>query len=191
MREWTNRHAWKALREAIPTRVRIPLSPPRWVGGVDINFKSRLWYTGLLPEYKRPVEILRNKGRVFCNRACYGISTRKEKPCVVCETPILSGANKKTCSKSCANKHRAGIKYKINRPKDKVQYYRGLKVRLLKLKGKKCERCHYDKYEILQIHHKDEIKSNNNLDNLELICPNCHFEEHYLKNSWLKDISIG
>jgi len=23
---------------------------------------------------------------------------------------------------------------------------------------------------------------------LELICPNCHFEEHYLEKSWLKDI---
>ena len=23
------------------------------------------------------------------------------------------------------------------------------------------------------------------LENLELICPNCHGEEHYLENSWL------
>ena len=120
--------------------------------------------------------------------ACYGISCRKEKPCIICGKPILSGANKKTCSRSCANKHRAGIKYKLNRPRDKVKSYQALKIRLLKVKGGNCERCGYNKYEILQVHHKDRNRFNNELDNLELICPNCHFEEHYLEKSWLKTL---
>jgi hypothetical protein len=137
--------------------------------------------------YKRPAEIERNKGRVFCSRSCYGISCRKEKPCVICSTPILAGAHKKTCSRVCANKHRTGIKYKIKRPKDKVKHYQSLKISLLKKRGKVCERCSYNKYEILQVHHKDKNKSNNKLDNLELICPNCHSEEHYLEKSWLKN----
>lgn len=141
------------------------------------------------PIYKRRVEIERNKGRVFCSMACYGISCRKEKPCIICGRPILSGANKKTCSRSCANKHRAGIKYKMNQPRSKVKSYKFLKIRLLKARGKICERCGYNKYEILQIHHKDKNRSNNNLDNLELICPNCHFEEHYLERSWLKSLA--
>ncbi len=51
----------------------------------------------------------------------------------------------------------------------------------------KCGRCTYSKYEILQVHHKDRNRNNNNLANLELICPNCHYEEHYFKKSWLKD----
>lgn len=140
------------------------------------------------PIYKRPAEIQRNKGRVFCSMACYGISCRKEKPCIICGKPILSGANKKTCSRSCANKHRAGIKYKLNRPRDKVKSYQALKIRLLKVKGENCERCGYNKYEILQVHHKDRNRFNNELDNLELICPNCHFEEHYLEKSWLKTL---
>lgn len=140
------------------------------------------------PIYKRKVQIERNKGRVFCSNACYGLSCRKEKPCVVCGKPILASDHKKTCSRTCANKHRAGIKYKLNRPRDKVHNYKSLKIRLLKQRGKKCERCGYKKYEILQIHHKDENKNNNELNNLELICPNCHFEEHYLKKSWLNKI---
>ena len=49
---------------------------------------------------------------------------------------ILSGLNRKTCNRSCANKHRTGIKYKINRPKDKVIPQRALKIRLLKNRGK-------------------------------------------------------
>lgn len=136
--------------------------------------------------YKRPVEIERNKGRVFCSMVCYGISCRKEIPCVVCGEPILAGLHKKTCSRSCANKHRAGIKYKLGRPRDKAKSYQVLKLKLLEQRGNVCERCGYSKREILQVHHKDKDRSNNNLGNLELICPNCHYEKHYLERSWLK-----
>ena len=139
------------------------------------------------PVYKRPFEIEKNQGRVYCGMACYGISCRKEKPCIICSKPILAGANKKTCSRACANKHRIGIRYKLFGPrKDKVKNYRALKIRLLKIKGDNCERCGYNKIEILQVHHKDQSRFNNKLDNLELICPNCHFEEHYLEKSWFK-----
>lgn len=136
--------------------------------------------------YRRPKEIKKNSGRAFCSQACYGIFCRKESPCVVCGKPILAGAHKKTCSRSCANTHRTGIKYNINRPRDKVKTYQALKTRLLKSRGKKCQRCGYNKFEILQVHHKDRNKHNNNLKNLELVCPNCHYEEHYLEKSWLR-----
>lgn len=120
---------------------------------------------------------------------CYGISCRKEVPCVVCGRPILAGLNKKTCSRACANKHRAGIKYKIGRPlKDKVVTQRALKLRLLKTRGMCCERCGYEKYEILQVHHKDGNSRNNHMNNLELICPNCHYEEHLLEKSWMRNV---
>jgi predicted nucleic acid-binding Zn ribbon protein len=137
--------------------------------------------------YRRPFEIKKNKGHVFCSTKCYGVFCRKEIPCLVCGKVILAGENKKTCSRSCANIHRKGIKYKLNRPKDKVKSQRSLKIKLLQIKRKKCERCGFKKYQILQIHHKDRNRDNNNVNNIELICPNCHFEEHYLEKSWLKD----
>jgi hypothetical protein len=137
--------------------------------------------------YRRPAEIEKSTGRVFCSISCYGKSCRKEIPCLVCGKLILAGFNKKTCSRICANKHRKGIKYKLNRPKDKVKTQRLIKTRLLQIKGNKCERCGFDKYQILQVHHKDKNRNNNNLDNLEIICPNCHFEEHYLEKSWLRN----
>ncbi|KKP87228.1 MAG: HNH endonuclease [Candidatus Roizmanbacteria bacterium GW2011_GWA2_35_8] len=176
-------------------------SPTRLKGEVAEQFDN-LWHTGLMTEryirnpntkcvvcgkpiYKRPIEIKRNSKRVYCSASCYGISCRKEIPCIICGKMILSGLHKKTCSRSCANKHRTGIKYKLNRPKDKVKNYQSLKIRLLQQRGKICERCHYDKYEILQVHHKDKNRLNNNLSNLELICPNCHYEKHFLLTSWL------
>src|SRR3989338_5779631 len=100
---------------------------------------------------------------------------------------ILASLNKKTCSRSCANVQRAGIKYKIGSPRDKVKSQQALKLRLIKERGKKCEKCDYGKYEILQVHHKDRNRNHNDLENLELICPNCHYEEHFLEKSWLRN----
>ena len=43
-----------------------------------------------------------------------------------------------------------------------------------------CNRCGYDKnINILQAHHVDEDRNNNSLENLEILCPNCHAEEHW------------
>ncbi len=136
------------------------------------------------PTYCRPAQIKENGGRVFCSSRCYGISIRKEHPCVVCSKPILASANKKTCSRSCANTHRAGNLYKTGARKDKVQYQRGLKMRLLEAREPVCERCGYDKYEIINVHHKDRNRQHNDFENLELLCPNCHAEEHYLEGNW-------
>ena len=140
--------------------------------------------------YRRPAEIHNNHGNVFCGNLCYGFSIRKEKPCVVCGKLIMAKFNKKTCSRTCSNKHREGIKYKLHRPKDKVNHLRTLKIRLLILRGDKCERCEYNKKEILQVHHRDKNRQNNAISNLELICPNCHAEEHFLEKSWLKGYNL-
>jgi len=142
------------------------------------------------PIYRRKIDLERSHGKAYCSSACYGNSCRKEKPCLVCGKPILANKHKKTCCRSCANINRSKNKYKLFGPhKDKAKWYRALKTRLLKIRGIKCERCGYNKFEILQVHHKDKDRKNNNLDNLELICPNCHFEEHYLENSWFKQFN--
>lgn len=135
--------------------------------------------------YRRPCEITRKKKGFYCSQLCYGKAQRKEIPCIMCGKLILSGANKKTCSRDCANRNRIGIKYKSSgRPiKDKVRSYQSLKKRLLETRGEQCERCTFPVYQILQVHHVDRNRNNNNLKNLELLCPNCHASEHYLKKS--------
>jgi hypothetical protein len=136
--------------------------------------------------YRRTYDLKRNKdNHAFCSMICYGQFYKKERPCIICRTLIPGKFNKKTCSRSCSNKNRVGIKYKTGRLKDKVVDLRALKLRLLNIRGNKCERCEYNKTEILHVHHKDKDRKNNDLGNLELICPNCHYEEHYLGKSWL------
>lgn len=45
-----------------------------------------------------------------------------------------------------------------------------------------CNRCGYAKIvEILEVHHIDRDRGNNTLDNLEILCPNCHQEEHFTR----------
>ena len=131
--------------------------------------------------YRRPGILKQNNGRVFCSMNCYGISCRKEIPCAHCGTNMLSGLNKKTCSRACANKHREGMKYKIGRPKDKVSSLKALRKRLVASRGAMCEKCGFNISAILQVHHKDRNRNNNQLINLMLLCPNCHASEHYLK----------
>ncbi len=135
--------------------------------------------------YRRPVEIQRNGGKAYCSQTCYGLASRREKPCVICAKPILASLHKKTCSRACANINRTGIKYHMGSPRDKVKDQRVVKSKLMQARGVRCERCGYDKREILHVHHKDRDRGNNELNNLELICPNCHYEEHYLEKSWL------
>jgi hypothetical protein len=130
--------------------------------------------------YRRPSQIQRNDGNIFCSQKCYGIYCRKELPCLVCKKMILAGLHKKTCSRSCSNIYRTGIKYKLGRPRDKAEEIRGIKIRLLKHRGEKCERCQYPKKEILEVHHKNRNRKDNSDGNLEIICPNCHAMEHYL-----------
>lgn len=153
------------------------------------------WYNGLVIEkrnpntickvcgegmYRRPSE-LEKRSAVFCSQVCYGKFQRKLTPCTVCRKPIRAGLNKKTCSRACANKNRKGISYNTGRLRDKVKSYRSLKFRLIANRGSACERCNYDKEKILQVHHKNRDRNNNELSNLELLCPNCHCEEHYLE----------
>ena len=43
--------------------------------------------------------------------------------------------------------------------------------------------CGYNKYPILEVHHIDGNRTNNDLENLEYRCPNCHDEIHYLSKT--------
>jgi 5-methylcytosine-specific restriction endonuclease McrA len=133
--------------------------------------------------YKRPSEI--EKGHVYCSQECYGKSCTILIQCLNCGADLKSGLNKNTCNRECSNKLRIGSKYKTGRPsKDKVKTRKALKIRLIDLKGSSCEKCKYPNTKILEVHHiiRQCDGGSDELDNLQLICPNCHAEEHYDKN---------
>ena len=101
----------------------------------------------------------------------------------MCGKVFLSRRNRKTCSHACANVNRTGIKYKqAGRPsKDRVEDARALKKRLIDARESKRQRCTYSDVNILVVHHiiRRSDGGTNDLENLELICPNCHAEIHF------------
>lgn len=137
----------------------------------------------LIEIYRRPFQIA--KGPVYCSHECKGKSQQKLHKCTMCDNQIKAGLHKKTCSRACANKQKIGLSYgQLGRPiKDKVKSLNELRKRVVDLRGYKCERCNYSKFQILELHHKIEKSKggSDDIDNLELICPNCHAEEHCLR----------
>ena len=137
------------------------------------------------PLYRRPYQL--ESGHVFCTVQCYGKFYRKhEINCPVCNKLFLSKLGKQiTCSHSCANKLRnqrekdgaSHSKFILGRAlKDKMARHRFLN------KGKTpvCEKCENENWNILQVHHILEKSKggSNELNNLLLLCPNCHAIEH-------------
>ncbi len=137
-----------------------------------------------------------NRGRgVYCSRQC---SSKSYKGTII-STNVLNA----TCancgkdfhkSQSSINNSKSGLVFCCRQCKDNAQRIGGIeeiqpphygssnayrKV-ALRNSNKICNRCGYDEHpEILQVHHKDRNRDNNDLSNLEILCPNCHMIEHH------------
>jgi len=141
-----------------------------------------------------------NSSSKFCSRQCSGKSkiSRVELKCYECGTLFertLYSANNSSkhnfhfCSRKCkdAAQSLSGSCLEI-RP---THYGNGLGIysyRELAFDNFKheCSKCGYSRFKsVLQVHHKDKNRHNNTLENLEVLCPTCHMETHYLDNSGL------
>jgi len=129
--------------------------------------------------YRRPIQI--ENGNIFCSRKCKGISDRKIKYCTVCNKEIISKYASKTCSRECSNRSRTNTKYDREQSHNKHKKIFIIKTRLLSERGNYCEYCKYDNVNILQVHHIIERSNggSNDMSNLLLLCPNCHYTIHY------------
>lgn len=114
-----------------------------------------------------------------CSIKCAALSRRKptvnkQRICLTCKTAFkVNKPKQKFCSKKCSAQYRASKTIKKIKPND-------VRPRNTMLA---CERCGFDKYKkILERHHKDRNRNNNNYNNIEILCPNCHDIEHYLKH---------
>lgn len=139
--------------------------------------------------YRRPSQIL--NGSVFCSKKCVGISQRiNQKECPICNKIFIGRKN--TCSRACSNKSRTGIKYDGSNSKNKSEISKKLKFELALERGGVCEKCGEKNYSILQIHHIVQRKDggSDELDNLELLCPNCHYSHHFGYSEWNPTASV-
>jgi len=130
------------------------------------------------PLYRRPSE--KQKGNVFCSKACYGQYQAKPIPCVICGKMILTSKNKKTCSRVCSNINRAGITY--HKRGYGVKFASSSATRLYTLQQQfnfdSCmvEGCTYSTTYDIHRHIPGKNDGQYEIGNMFAICPNHHAE---------------
>lgn len=136
----------------------------------------------------KPFFVKRGMGK-YCSRACHHIGLRKGKmtPCFLCGKETYkqakalskSKSGKLFCSKSCQTKWRnvLFIGPKHANWKEGRHAYRSV---LLRHKvPQTCRLCKTRDKRVLAVHHLDQNRKNNGVDNLVWLCHNCHHLVHH------------
>lgn len=129
----------------------------------------------------------------FCSRSCIDNWQRRNQldyKCTFCGKKFKHRRKgRKFCTEDCY------FRFKQRPPVQKMAEGFEYKVHnnITKYQGKKCcSLCGYNKYPgVLEIHHINENRGHNTLENLLCVCPNCHSEIHYKKgtgNFWQRKI---
>ena len=133
---------------------------------------------------------LRHSNALYCSRKCHhnGMAKKVNLRCSTCGNEVVRTPSKVKnsksgqffCNKSCQTKWRnryfSGEKHK-NWSHGKAINYR----RILANSDRKkvCRHCGEDDKRVLAVHHIDENRRNNNLENLMWLCHNCHHLVHF------------
>lgn len=139
--------------------------------------------------YKKPSVIQQSTtGKHYCSKECQyrGQKRGEYVNCTTCSKRIYKARSdfdknitgQFFCSKKCQAVEQNAFGALSNNFKGKdVKDYR---VKAFRYLDHLCNRCGFnDHTKILQVHHKDANRSNNNIENLEILCPNCHCLEHF------------
>lgn len=137
--------------------------------------------------------------------------------CLQCDTEFktfqcqINRGGGKFCSKSCGTTYRnihdnpskkPEVRAKISKNHAEVPWllkycdngYKGTDVLSYRTKafryyGKECGRCQSE--DKLEVHHKDRNRSNNEIENLEVLCRECHVDEHKGENKRTRNPITG
>lgn len=125
----------------------------------------------------KPNYVARGYGK-FCSRECSSESQKKgqQVSCAFCGAGVyktkkdFNKASVHFCNKSCAGRFRK---------REKSGHWRGGRGEYRRIAfehhGKKCEHCSYDeRTTLLDVHHIDSNRNNNDPSNLMVLCVLCH-----------------
>lgn len=140
---------------------------------------------------KRRFKSLKSENRLYCSQSCSATinnskyqklpKSKKKSPCLNCGKITVN----KYCNYDCLNEHKRGLLFekikngtfsRINKDTEAKWY----KKYLIHEYGEKCMNCgwgevnQYSGKIPIELEHIDGNSENNNLDNLKLLCPNCH-----------------
>lgn len=137
--------------------------------------------TGLACKYNIDITHFnpRNRAKILHNLV--------DKICPVCSKEFRTNKGKKAktvCSHSCANTYFRSGKNHPNYKENSTSY----RKKCIDRHGHKCAVCGFE--DVIHVHHIDENRDNNNIDNLIPLCPNHHYLIHKKNNKELKNIVI-
>lgn len=102
---------------------------------------------------------------------------REKLYCLYCENELKKKTQKKYCSVDCQADYEFEASFVDGHPPSTANR-RPMKRWLIRQRGHQCEVCKNTEWMEqpipLELHHIDGNHKNNHLDNLQLICPNCH-----------------
>lgn len=138
-----------------------------------------------------------SENRKFCDSSCAAVFNNKKhikktkqnkeyinkkttinKKCINCEKEIIG--HKKFCNSFCFQEHRKKERHQLIENGDKSLTNRAYKLYLIDKFGNKCMNCgwgiknEYTNTIPIELEHIDGNGENNSLENLKLLCPNCH-----------------
>ena len=141
-----------------------------------------------------PFNSLKIYNRKYCSKSCSTIdnnhkrkikndSIKKNNKCIICDKIITRRS--KFCSNTCYAEYNKRLIFKEiennNFSLDNKQTESSwIKLYLIDKYGEKCMKCNWnERHPItnkvpIQMNHIDGNSDNNKLDNVELLCPNCH-----------------
>jgi 5-methylcytosine-specific restriction endonuclease McrA len=145
----------------------------------------------------KPFYAPKHKRRRFCSNSCAHPKQQRTLECALCHKLFERAKSSLPKSKSgfrfCSRPHKdqaqrieSGAALDAMRPDHYgagESVYREIAFRH---HPKQCNRCGYNRYEsVLRVHHKDRNRANSAPENLEILCPTCHEEEHFLAGDGL------
>lgn len=138
------------------------------------------------------------KGASYCSAECAykGRANYPKKTtiveCALCKIQFEKETSRLKNSKSglyfCSKEHKIEAQ-RVGGIKEIQPYHYGngktkYKNKAFRYHEHKCNRCGYNKFkEVLQVHHIDRNHDNVSINNLEILCPTCHAEEHYVSKN--------
>jgi hypothetical protein len=157
------------------------------------------------PMQVKPCILKRGHGK-YCSITCHGRGTTKIRlakkisktpnvTCAYCSAPFFVTSTRVSRSKSglffCCKSHKNASQRIGGIEAIQPSHYGTSTIIPYRKKAfdtypHRCDVCGYDKYmSVLQVHHRDRDRSNNDVANLQIVCPTCHVEIHYLSGTGL------
>lgn len=151
--------------------------------------------------FDKRISEIKKSPKNYCSRSCaakvnnklFKKRHKKIKYCKNCSNTI-SGKGRVYCSIKCQNIFQYNNKIQLwklgkdNGYESNGTVRRFIKKYLFITRGIRCEECGWDRINTqtkkcpLEIHHKDGNYKNNNENNLQILCPNCHSLTDTYKN---------